>query len=162
MIAGAAYEWPAPVDLKWRMPTWPVVGELLVNTLPLVVARFTLEGSVRDAFAPEPVAPNYSYGAVRLALRPSSYRATAEDVRLLKPFLRQQSARYRTLKIPLVILTGDSDRVVSPQIHSEQLHAAVPHSELIVFPGAGHLLPYSRPDAVLRAIARAMELAAGD
>jgi len=56
MIAGAAYEWPAPVDLKWRMPTWPVVGELLVNTLPLVVAQFTLAGSVRDAFAPEPVA----------------------------------------------------------------------------------------------------------
>ena len=55
-----------------------------------------------------------------------------------------------------MILVGDGDTVVSPSIHSRQLHAAAANSELIVLPGAGHLLPYTRPDAVIDAIDRAM------
>ncbi|MEQ9639437.1 MAG: alpha/beta hydrolase [Alphaproteobacteria bacterium] len=158
-LAGAAYEWPTPVDMKYRVPTWPIVGDLLVNTLPLPLSTLLAEQSVASAFAPEPVPDSYDQAPWRLALRPDSYRANAEDVRLLKPFLREQSARYHEIDVPLVIVTGDADTVVSPTLHSAALHEAVPHSQTIVLPGAGHPLPYSHPDVVIDAIDRVHRLA---
>ena len=158
-LAGAAYDWPTPVDMKYRLPAWPVIGDLLVSTLPLPLSTFLADASVASAFAPEPVPTSYARAPWRLALRPDSYRANAEDVRLLKPFLRAQSARYHEIKVPLVIVTGDADTVVSPTLHSAALHEAVPHSQAIVLPGAGHPLPYSHPDTVIDAIDRVHRLA---
>lgn len=156
MLAGAAYEWPSPIDAKWRLPTWPLVGDLFINTLSLVLGLRVADTGVAAAFAPEVVSPSYADAPLALALRPASFYANAEDVRTMKPVLRAQSKRYAELTLPIVILVGDSDTVVSPSIHSQQLHAAAPNSELIVLPGAGHLLPYSRPEAVIDAIDRAI------
>jgi pimeloyl-ACP methyl ester carboxylesterase len=159
-LAGAAYDWPAPVDLRYRLPTWPMIGDLLVDTLPAPLATLVADEAVAEAFAPEPVPATYARAPWRLALRPDSYRANAEDVRLLKPFLRAQSQRYDEIRVPLVIVTGDADQVVSPTLHSGQLHDAVPHSQQIVVPGAGHPLPYSHPATVIAAIDQAHRLAA--
>ncbi len=156
MLAGAAYEWPSPIDAKWRLPTWPVVGDLFVNTLSLVLGLRVADAGIEAAFAPEAVSASYADAPLPLALRPASFHANAEDVRTMKPVLRAQSKRYAELALPIVILVGDGDTVVSPSIHSRQLHAAAPGSELIVLPGAGHLLPYTRPDAVIDAIDRAI------
>lgn len=162
-LAGAAYDWPTPVDVKYRLPTWPVIGDLLVNTLPMPLSTFLAESSVASAFAPEPVPRSFADAPWQLALRPDSYRANAEDVRLLKPFLREQSKHYDEIKVPLVIVTGDADTVVSPTLHSEALHKAVPQSQEIVLHGVGHPLPYSHPDTVIAAIDRVHRLAsAGD
>lgn len=153
-LAPAAYEWPTPVDWKWRMPTWPIIGRILANTLPQIAGRLAERSLIADAFHPEPVAPSYARAGFPLILRSSSFRANAADIRALKPFLRAQSQLYPQIKLPLVVLTGDADRVVSPVIHAEPLQRAVPGAELIVLRGAGHLLPHSRPDEVIDAINR--------
>ncbi len=154
LLAPAAFEWPTPVDWKWQMPTWPLVGRVLADTLPQIAGRLTAASSIAGAFHPEPVSPAYAAAGFPLVLRPSSFRANAADIRALKPFLRAQSARYPSFKPPLIVITGDADRVVSPTVHAEPLRRAVPHAELIVIPGAGHLLPYTRPDDVIAAVER--------
>lgn len=152
-IAGGAYPWPGPIDLKWRFPTWPVIGDLLVEILPMPVSRFVLEKVAGQAFGPAPVAPGYLENApVPLALRPGSYRANAEDVRLLKGFLAEQSAGYDQLQLPVVIVHGTGDTVVSPSIHSVALDAVAPDSDLTLIENAGHVLPWSHPKEVLKAI----------
>jgi pimeloyl-ACP methyl ester carboxylesterase len=158
-LAGAAYEWPTPVDLKYRLAHWPLIGRLAGHTLPMPLAQLLADAAVASAFAPEPVPASYDAAPWPLSLRPESYLANAEDVGGLKPFLREQSRRYGDIRVPLVILTGDSDSVVSPALHSAALHRAVPHSEQIVLRGAGHPLPYSHPRAVIAAIDRAQTLA---
>jgi pimeloyl-ACP methyl ester carboxylesterase len=155
-LAGVAYDWGTPVDLKWRLPEWPVIGPLVVETASLTLGALLLEQAASFSFAPDPAPPAYARGAVALALRPASFRANAEDVRSLQPFLRAQAPRYAGLRVPFVILHGDGDAVVGLDIHSRRLQREASGAELIVLPGAGHLLPYAHPDAVLQAIERAL------
>ena len=156
-IAGATYPWPTPVDAKWYLPTWPLIGRLLTETLVMPAGLILARPAVAESFAPDPVSPRYfSDGPLGLALRPASFRANAEDVRLLKPYLRSVSPHYGALKMPVEILHGDGDRVVSLLIHSRPLAAAAPAARLRILAGAGHLLPYSHPDEVIAAIDRAV------
>ncbi len=155
-LAGVAYDWGTPVDLKWRLPEWPVIGPLVVETASLTLGALLLEQAASFSFAPDLAPPAYARGAVALALRPASFRANAEDVRNLKPFLRAQAPRYAGLRVPVIILHGDGDAVVGLDVHSRRLQREATGAELIVLPGAGHLLPYARPGEVLQAIERAL------
>jgi pimeloyl-ACP methyl ester carboxylesterase len=49
--------------------------------------------------------------------------------------------------VPVVVVTGDRDRVV-PLKQSETLAAALPDAELLKVPGAGHLIILERPDLI--------------
>lgn len=53
--------------------------------------------------------------------------------------------------VPTHILSGTRDRLI-PVSHSEALKQAIPHADLIVLPGRGHMLPYEAPDAIADAI----------
>lgn len=161
LLAGVAYDWGTPVDLKWRMPEWPLLGPLIVETASLTLGGLVLEAAARQSFAPDPPPPAFARGAVALALRPASFRANAEDVRALKPFLGAQSGRYASLRTPIHILHGDADTVVGLDIHSRRLAREAPDVALTVLPGAGHLLPYAHPAAVIEAIDRALAKAGG-
>ncbi|MBM3491892.1 MAG: alpha/beta hydrolase [Alphaproteobacteria bacterium] len=155
LLAGTAYPWAAPVDLKWRLPAWPILGDLAVEILVQPLAVLVSAGAVAASFAPGPVPASFGGAPWPLALRPGSFRANAEDVRNLKPALAEQSPHYGRLALPIVLLTGDRDTVVGPDTHSRPLAKTLPHAELIVVPDAGHLLPYSHPEATIAAIDRA-------
>lgn len=66
---------------------------------------------------------------------------------------------YGEIKLPALILTGDSDSLVKPERNAHLLNKAIPHSELIVLKGAGHQLPHTRPKEVLAAIDQAWQMA---
>jgi pimeloyl-ACP methyl ester carboxylesterase len=51
-----------------------------------------------------------------------------------------------------VIITGDRDTVVSPDIHARALAAKLPNSKLVVLEGVGHMPHYAVPDRVAAAI----------
>lgn len=46
--------------------------------------------------------------------------------------------RLASLRMPVLIMTGDTDRLVPPE-HAQQFHDAISHSELIVFEATGHV-----------------------
>ena len=79
-------------------------------------------------------------------------RAAAEDGATLDGSLRRMSPRYGEIHVPVAIVVGDADRIVSAEEHSFRLHAALPHSTLAVLPGTGHQIPVVRPEAVVDAI----------
>jgi pimeloyl-ACP methyl ester carboxylesterase len=65
-------------------------------------------------------------------------------------------------KIPVVVMVGEKDRLVAPQLGID-LAAGIPGAQLIWVPGAGHVLILERPDLVTDAIAAvAAQVAAGD
>ena len=62
-------------------------------------------------------------------------------------------------QVPVLVLTGDHDRLVPPAL-SDEIAAAIPGAELIVVPGAGHVVIMERPelvnDAITSLLARAL------
>ena len=52
---------------------------------------------------------------------------------------------------PVLLITGSEDKLSSPALHNE-IAALIPDAETAVIDGAGHLLPFERPDEVLETI----------
>lgn len=156
LLNAPSHPWPDPVDFQYVLPTVPLVGPLAVHTWLTPFAHVASKTSVEGVFAPEPVPASFDASPVPLALRPASYVANAADMRTLKPFLRGQADRYDELAVPTTIVVSDDDRVVSPTLHSQQLHDAAPDSTLIRVPDAGHQLLYTHTQLVIDVIAAAL------
>lgn len=56
-----------------------------------------------------------------------------------------------TIRVPTLIIVGDQD-VAVPLINSQRLHEAIPGSQLVIIPGAGHTSTVEEPVAVNAAI----------
>jgi pimeloyl-ACP methyl ester carboxylesterase len=64
--------------------------------------------------------------------------------------------RLRQLAVPVVVLIGEKSPL--PLDVGEETAALIPHAELTVVPGAGHLPWYEQPGCVSRALSRAASL----
>jgi pimeloyl-ACP methyl ester carboxylesterase len=84
------------------------------------------------------------------AVRPSAMRANSLDMVSAKKEVVAQQARYTEIKIPVAILTGDRDSVVSPTIHSVQLAQKLPHARIEVLKDVGHLPHEASPSSFLK------------
>ncbi|HEV7194854.1 MAG TPA: alpha/beta hydrolase [Pedococcus sp.] len=60
--------------------------------------------------------------------------------------------------VPTVILVGDRDKLTPPR-HSRTLAELVPHAELVVLPGRGHMLGYEATDEVVAAFRSVLDAA---
>jgi pimeloyl-ACP methyl ester carboxylesterase len=58
----------------------------------------------------------------------------------------------RTIHCPTLIVVGEED-VLTPPALSEEMHRAIPGSEMVSFPRAGHLSSLEQPDAFNSALA---------
>ena len=61
------------------------------------------------------------------------------------------SARYGELPMPVAIVAGNGDKIVSPD-HAERLRGAVPQGTLRTVQGAGHMVHHVATEQVLEAV----------
>lgn len=153
MLAPVAYPWPGGVGWYNKVATTPVIGPLLAYTITLPLGLILAEPGARSVFAPQ-IMPSGFVGnsATPLLLRPREFLANAWDLVTLKAAVADQAPRYGTINAPVVVITGDTDTTVSPNIHSRRLAAAVPNAKLIVLPGVGHMVQYAAPELVVHEI----------
>ena len=154
LLGGATHPWKGSPP-KWynRIATTPLIGDLFVRLLVTPIGQASIAQGIENTFRPNEAPLLYKEQAgVRLVLRPSNFRANAEDVSNLREFLAEQSKRYGELSVPLTIITGLKDGTVTPKIHSKALHAQVPHSKLVTFEGVGHMPHHVRPAEVVAEI----------
>jgi pimeloyl-ACP methyl ester carboxylesterase len=59
---------------------------------------------------------------------------------------------YLRLRVPLAIITGSMDAIVDSRDHSCRLHQHAPESTLTIVPGGGHMIHYSAPTQIGRAV----------
>jgi pimeloyl-ACP methyl ester carboxylesterase len=161
LVNSPSHPWPEPTELKYSLPLAPVLGPLLTETLVTPLGALLARASVEQAFAPLPVPEAFARSPVLLALRPEGFRANAEDMRALKPFLEQQVSRYPGLAVPVTLIVGTGDRVVSPTLHGPALSAASKRVRVIEVEGAGHQLLYTQGGVVVGAVDEAMAAAGG-
>ncbi|MFE2597518.1 alpha/beta fold hydrolase [Streptomyces sp. NPDC059396] len=60
-------------------------------------------------------------------------------------------AGLAAVEVPAVVLAGENDRVVKPELGSA-VAKALPDARFERLPGAGHMLPLERPDEIVRAV----------
>jgi len=143
-----------------RSATWlytlfatPLAGWLYACTLALPLGAPFIGVALSSAFLPQLPPRGYiKRTAALLLLRPAAFLANARDVADLSEFLRAQVARYATLAVPTVIMTGDRDPVVAPRRHAIAFAAAVPRAKLVVLPRIGHMLHHVAADRVIAEI----------
>jgi pimeloyl-ACP methyl ester carboxylesterase len=153
MLAPVAYPWPGGVGWYNKAVTTPLIGPLLAHTITLPLGYFLTEPGTRGAFRPQIPPDDFVRNtATTLLLRPRTFLANAQDLVTLKEAVMEQAPRYGEIAAPVVVITGDADKSVSPNIHSRPLATAVPDAKLIVLPGVGHMVQQAAPERVIAEI----------
>lgn len=152
LLAPAAYSdhrHDAPLGLLLRLP---VLSDVSIALLKPILGRRLLKKSLKEAFSPDPVPDEYLKSAATVWLDRKRLKAFIKDDTMVDSSLQKLSPQYQKIHAPVIIVTGDSDLAVSPQQNAFNLHKAIAKSELVVIPHAGHQIPETHPDAVLRAV----------
>jgi pimeloyl-ACP methyl ester carboxylesterase len=155
LLGGAAYASGSGLFPDPRFITLvPGLGRLAWSTGALFARPFVLR-SFRQAFSPAPVPPEWLNAVAPFEIWDAAHvQAAARDFLAPARELPALSARYPEIRVPTVIVTGDRDASVPPVGQGYRLARDIPHATVITVPGAGHMLPFTHPEAVLDAIRR--------
>jgi pimeloyl-ACP methyl ester carboxylesterase len=158
LVLMSGYYYPtARLDVTLAsQPAIPVVGDLMRFTVSPLLSRAIWPAVLGRIFGPAPVPARFENEyPVWMTLRPSQLRAAAAEAALMIPAAYSLHERYHELTMPVVIMAGADDKHVTTRLHSERLHAELPHSSLHVTAGAGHMLHHVAQEEVLAAIDQA-------
>ena len=129
----------------------PVVGDIMSLTLAPMISRAMWTIAIRNMFAPKPVPSKFNGFPQEMALRPSHIRASAGESAMMIPDALAFQGDYERLKMPVVILAGEGDRIVDVE-QSARLHRQIAHSTLQRLSGAGHMVHQTETARVMEAI----------
>ena len=143
-------------DLGWedRLLAAPVVGELIAGTA--IGGVGLVLGSRRVQAVADRRLPGRAREAVTALTRLTRNRAPVwrsfvAEQRALIDELDGLSADLAAIAAPTVILHGEADHIVGPEV-SSRLQQAIPAATLHLLGGTGHLIPHDRPEAVAAAV----------
>lgn len=123
----------------------PGLRRLMAQTVGTPMSRLTAERTLRDVFAPEPAPDDFvTRGGGALAQRPSNIAAAAADLYAAGRDMPPIVARYPDIAMPVGILFGRSDAILTPALHGEATVAAISGAALTLAEG-GHMLPITQP-----------------
>jgi pimeloyl-ACP methyl ester carboxylesterase len=161
LLAPAAYESDDGVSFLTKLPALPYVGDLINFLFTPLLGASVVREDLQKAFAPDPVPKHYLRHVLTEWTRPKKVKWYSVDDALLNESLPKFTPLYSDIRVPVVIVTGDSDMIVPAQENSHRLYEALPHAELVVLEKTGHQIPFTRPDAVVDAIDRVAAKTAG-
>lgn len=160
----------APVTHPWHggnawynaLAVKPLLGTLFARTIALPLGLALMRSGARAVFLPQTMPVSYvRETAVALLFRPAEFIANAFDMVALKPAVAAMAPRYGEIAVPAVIVTGDIDTTVSPEVHARRFAAAVPGALLEWLPGVGHMPQNAAPERIAQLIDRLAEELAG-
>lgn len=152
LFGTVAYESDAISSPLGIIPQIPVLGDVLTSLLSVPFGGWFIKQRLILAYSPDSVPMNFLKVAQALWTRPHQVKAIAQDSTTIGTTLKALGTRYGNIRLPVVIVTGDSDELVKPEQHSYPLHKAIAHSKLIVLLNTGHEIPHTRPEAFMDAI----------
>lgn len=155
-LAGPSHPWPGGLGAFYTVPGSAVGGVIIPPLVGALTTDRRVERAIPPIFAPQPVPDGYiDHIGGHLTVRPDNFRANARQVNTLRPHVVDMAPRYAAeLTMPLEIIHGDADKTVPLTIHSIPLSQAVPHANLVVLNGVGHMPHHAEPELVESAIDR--------
>jgi pimeloyl-ACP methyl ester carboxylesterase len=153
VLSGITSPWPGGYIGWFRGFIASRVGWLMMRTVAVPILLLFRYWMKRKTFRPQAPPPGIvRKGFIPLAFRPRAYEVNMEDFAVMYDAVLRQSARYRDIRLPVLVIAGDSDEIVWTDLHSFAFAREVPGAELILMPGIGHMPQYADGAAVVSAI----------
>jgi len=139
-------------------PSLPLIGDILSYTLSPLISRAMWPMMMTKIFGPRSVPKKFEAFPKEMTLRPSQIRASAAESALMIPDAFRFRNQYADLKMPVVIIAGEQDRLIDIDTQSARLHSDISQSSFNRVAGNGHMIQQTATDQVMSAI---REVAAG-
>ena len=156
LIAPATHPWPGG-GISWhnRLAAVPFAGPAFTAFFTLPLGWLVMDNAVTGSFRPDPAPENYSKAsAIPLILRPATFVANAKDLVSLLPAVKEMQPNYGRLPRGMLVISGTTDPVVAPSIHTEGMVRDAPGARVLWLEGVGHMPHWSRfSGQVIEAIA---------
>ena len=154
VLIGGYYYPSVRMDAALASPqALPVIGDAICHIVSPFLGTAMKPGMEAQIFAPAPVPAAWrALFPFEMTLRPSQLRAGAAEAALIVPAAASIAPRLGGLDLPVTLVAGDGDKVVSTSDQSERLAGDLAGSELLVVKGAGHMVHHTAKDAVVSAI----------
>jgi pimeloyl-ACP methyl ester carboxylesterase len=156
LVLASGYHFPtARADVAiFSPPAIPVIGDVVRYTVGPLLGRLIAPKMIKTMFAPASVPPPFIEAVpIPMMLRPWQVKASAEDAASMTPRTKTVEERYGELRrMPISIVVGAEDQIVDVERQSVRLHRALPHSDLHIVPGLGHMVHHGAAEVVADAI----------
>jgi pimeloyl-ACP methyl ester carboxylesterase len=154
LVLASGYYFPTfrPDVAALSVPAIPVVGDAMGHTLSPIISRLMWPLLMRKIFGPLAVPKKFEGFPKEMAVRPSQIHASAAESALMIPDAFHFSGEYAKLKMPVVIIAGDDDRLIDVDAQSSRLHSDVTQSKFHRIPGNGHMVHQTATRSVMSAI----------
>lgn len=153
LVAPIAFPEFRPMEQTLYGPrAMPVAGPLLSAAASPVdppILRRLQEIMFKPGTPPERWLETFPYGEV---LSSANLVREGEDAAAVLPGSPMGFVDLRRIDLPVTILSGDRDLVVDPFRHARPLAGKLPRAELVMVPGAGHMLHHTHPDRLVDAV----------
>ena len=152
LLAPAAYPDAGEDKFVRGVLKTPVIGDVSLTLGRLLFGKQLLKKELKKAFYPDTVPDAYLRYASSSWLRHKQVRAYLEDEWSLNKDLEKTSKHYSEIRIPVVIVTGDSDKVVSAKHNAYRLKTSIAQSQLVELKNTGHQVPQIHPESIYNAV----------
>ena len=152
LVAPAAYPDDGESGLLQALAKPPVLGDMTLILGRAILGKQMLRAGLSRAFSPQPMPEEYFKRVASSWLGRRQLKAYLDDESSLNASLKQLSKHYAEIDIPVVILTGDHDAVVSTKENAYRLKSAIPRAQLIEIKDTGHEIPQTHPESIASAL----------
>jgi pimeloyl-ACP methyl ester carboxylesterase len=155
LVLMSGYYWPTPrLDVPFFSgPAIPGLGDVMRFTISPLLGWLMAPLVFKQIFAPSKVPAHFKAGfATSMALRPSQLHAVAADTARLPLEAIKAAAGHRQVTAPVLVISGDRDRIVSFTGQSQRLAGELAAGQLQVVEGAGHMMHHTARDEVATGI----------
>jgi pimeloyl-ACP methyl ester carboxylesterase len=162
LVLASGYYYPSVRGdvLVLSQPAIPVIGDIIRYTIAPLASRLLWPLAMRKIFGPAAVPKKFEGFPKEMAVRPSQLRASAAEAFLMIPDAIALQDRYADLRMPVVIIAGDQDRLVDIDRQSRRLHRQISQSAFRRVRGAGHMVHQTATSDVMGAIDQVTRAAA--
>ena len=122
LLAPAAYESDDGVSFLTKLPALPIVGDLINFLFTPLFGASVVREDLQKAFSPDPVPKHYLRHVLSEWTRPKKVKWYSVDDALLNSSLPKFTSRYSDIRVPVVIVTGDSDQIVPAKENAHRLY----------------------------------------
>jgi pimeloyl-ACP methyl ester carboxylesterase len=157
LVLASGYYYPTfkPDVVALAAPAVPFVGDILRYTLSPLLSRATWPLMMSKIFGPRSVPKKFQAFPKEMALRPSQIRASAAEAALMIPDTFMLHGQYADLKMPVVIIAGEKDKLIDIDAQSTRLHSDVSQSTFHRIAEHGHMIQQTATDRLMSAISEA-------
>jgi pimeloyl-ACP methyl ester carboxylesterase len=154
LVLASGYYYPtARTDVPLlSVPALPLAGDVICHTVSPIASRLMWPILMKKIFGPQAVPCKFGAFPKEMAVRPSQIQSSAAESALMIPNALKFKDRYSELKMPVSIVAGEEDRLISIDKQSRRLHEAIAQSSFHPIPGNGHMVHQTATRSIMAAI----------